>query len=196
MKTINNGFFISKDGKKHEGNRFEIKDNFAKVFINKKTYFKIDLVDLFPVISFGKWNLDKGGYISCCNNRLHSYLLGKNSCITFLNMDKTDCRRGNLVEINKSLVGQTRYSLNKNNKSGYRGVYWSNRDKRWVVSVSIKKSNKRIPLRIGSYIDLHEAGSVSKYARAYLYKYAKDLKEYTKTPFWIKKKIDKALNNN
>lgn len=58
-----------------------------------------------------------------------------------LNRDKLDNRKINLRTVNRS-QSQSNRGLHSNNKSGYFGVSWSERDKVWTAELSFNK--KRI----------------------------------------------------
>ena len=61
-----------------------------------------------------------------------------------------------------SIQSQNTRDLYKHNKSGYRGVYWHNRDTRWIAQIYI--NNKRVYL--GSFHTALEAGKVyERYVR-------------------------------
>jgi hypothetical protein len=49
-----------------------------------------------------------------------------------------------------------RKGLLSSNRSGYKGVSWNSQSKRWYVIVMIDGKKKRL----GSYVDVHEAGRV------------------------------------
>jgi predicted RNA-binding protein associated with RNAse of E/G family len=49
-----------------------------------------------------------------------------------------------------------RKGLLSTNQSGYKGVSWNSKSKRWYVTVMIDGKKKRL----GSYVDVHEAGRV------------------------------------
>ena len=72
--------------------------------------------------------------------------------IDHINGNKRDNRIANLREATVSENGQNR-GKQANNKSGYKGVYWSNKANRWVAS--IRKNNKTI--YIGSFLDPKKA---------------------------------------
>ena len=68
------------------------------------------------------------------------------------NRNKLDNRKCNLRTGNKSLNGINR-GLQSNNTSGYKGVYWDKKNKKWCAS--IKKNNLKIHL--GYFINIKDA---------------------------------------
>ena len=109
---------------------------------------------------------DKDGYLSGCvlsvKYQMHRlawfYYYGEfpEDCIDHIDNDKANNKISNLRIANKSQNGVNR-GLQKNNTSGFKGVYWVERLKRWVVY--LKKDKK--PIYIGTFKDKLEA------ARAY-----------------------------
>jgi hypothetical protein len=54
------------------------------------------------------------------------------------NRDKLDCRRSNLrIAERADADNQQNRGLNTNNKSGYRGVYWYKRARKWKAQVQL-----------------------------------------------------------
>ena len=83
------------------------------------------------------------------------------------NGNKLDNRKKNLRIATKSLNGANREKP-KNNTSGYKGVSWHNRDKRWRVNLQLNGKG----LYLGNYKDREEAArrydeTASKYFGAF-----------------------------
>jgi hypothetical protein len=73
--------------------------------------------------------------------------------IDHINGVKTDNRIENLRETNPSLNNQNRRNANKNSKSGFKGISWIEKSKKWRVR--IMKDYKEI--RLGRYEKLDDA---------------------------------------
>lgn len=58
-----------------------------------------------------------------------------------------------------------RSGVNCNNKSGYRNVFWSNADQRWLVNLQINKKAKTL----GRFTEVHEAGRFAEEMRLRYY---------------------------
>lgn len=76
------------------------------------------------------------------------------------NMNRSDNRWDNLRTASKEQNG-VNISPRKNNKCGYKNVYWSTRDRKWVVE--LKHQGQRVSL--GNYDDLELADLVATEAR-------------------------------
>lgn len=104
---------------------------------------------------------------------LHTYLLNPEHKhgvqIDHVNHDTLDNRRNNLRITNKSENMTNRPHKNRNNKSGYRNVFWNSGLNKWEVSLC--KNYKRI--YSGYFDDVDEAGAAAEEARQKYYgKYA------------------------
>lgn len=87
---------------------------------------------------------------------MHRFILGikdKNIEVDHINGDGLDNRKENLRISNKFTNGSNRSRNNKNNTSGYRGVYWSKKNKRWFASIQ----HKRKQIFLGYYDDKKDA---------------------------------------
>jgi hypothetical protein len=82
------------------------------------------------------------------------------------NSDTLNNRRNNLRIADDKDNNTNRKSKNKNNKSGYRNVYWSTNDQKWCVRLQIEKQNTLL----GMFDNVHEAGSFAKEMRKKYYK--------------------------
>lgn len=82
----------------------------------------------YGFINFFKWASSNGYKDGLSIDRLNSQG----------NYEPTNCRWATFDEQNSHLA------MNKNNKSGYTGVCWSNKENKWVVVISINNKSKRI----------------------------------------------------
>lgn len=90
------------------------------------------------------------------------YMHGKfpDGQIDHINRIKTDNRISNLRECTNAENAQNR-PIQKNNKSGFIGVFWRDLDKKWVAQIKINGK----PIRIGLFdnkIDAHNAYKLEK----------------------------------
>lgn len=69
--------------------------------------------------------------------------------VDHINGNGLDNRKENLRVCSQYINQQNRTRLNKNNKSGFRGVSWENRRKHWVAQSSINGCHKHL----GSFND-------------------------------------------
>lgn len=105
------------------------------------------------------WCLDYGaGYamsrVNYKNVRLHRFVMGAKTgqIVDHINRDKLDNRKSNLRFVNTS-INMMNTGLIKTNTSGYKGVSWNSKDKRWVAQV--KQNYKNI--RLGAFINKEDA---------------------------------------
>ena len=69
---------------------------------------------------------------------LHQFVYGKikndNNVLTFKNKNTLDCRKENIIEVDRYILQQNT-KLFKNNKSGVKGVSWASREKKWLATI-------------------------------------------------------------
>jgi hypothetical protein len=90
---------------------------------------------------------------------------GKNQIIDHKNHNTLDNRKDNLRLVNRSKNAKHRNGKNKNNKSGYRNVFWNKAKNKWEVHLQIDKKGKLL----GSFKDVHEAGKFAEEMREKYY---------------------------
>ncbi len=148
MKTIN------------KLNKFKHEDCTTILYVSKKgkTYeVLIDRSD-FDKIQKYKWILNSKNYvISSVKSEqilLHRVIMDapKTKYVDHINHDTLDNRRRNLRLCTQS-ENMRNARLNRNNVSGYPGVYWHNQNNKWIAK--IKKDYKSIYL--GSFDDKNDA---------------------------------------
>ena len=89
-----------------------------------------------------------------------------NKCrVDHVNHNNFDNRKHNLRITDDLHNSKNRRSKNKNNKSGYRNVYWCNKSNRWVVVLMVDKKRKYL----GAFKDVHEAGAHAELMRQKYY---------------------------
>lgn len=151
------------------------------IFIKYETYYEMILYDSrgtevgkalidsddYTKVSPFKWHLNDQGYVLSMvkdiNNkrlRLHRFVLDalpldKVDHIKRGMLARRDCRKSNLrLATHSQNMGNI--SLSKRNTSGYKGVIWHARAKKWMVQAMIN----RVPHYLGLYYDKHEAAKV------------------------------------
>jgi uncharacterized protein YifE (UPF0438 family) len=150
-------------------NRYFKEGNYIKGLTNKGDLFYIDEED-FQKVSKYLWCKNNSGYINSYIDGktifLHRFLLKPESNleVDHINRKKVDCRKNNLRVCTNS-QNQANKVLMSNNSSGYKGVTWHSKNKRWVSRISFE--NKRINL--GSFVDIKEAINVYVEASRELY---------------------------
>lgn len=173
-------------------NKFEIHGERTIIFItrrNKDIYeCLIDTIDLEKAQEIiGTWcvlpdkttgNIYVGATMNDENSRkryalLHRWITGspKGMIVDHINHNTLDNRRSvNLRVVTPSQSQQNRKGAQRNSKSGIRGVCWDNTEKRWIAQVCVSKNI--IP--IGRFIDINEAASAVREARAKLLPYSQE----------------------
>ena len=114
------------------------------------------------------------GYTQLCiyrkKYRIHRlaflYMTGEwpNELVDHINQIKDDNRWSNLRQATVS-QNNINSKKQKNNKSGYRGVYWDSKNQIWRVQIKYKSKHKYL----GRYTDIKEAAEVYKKAALELY---------------------------
>jgi hypothetical protein len=92
------------------------------------------------------WNLDVHGYpVTRINNKvtfLHNLIIKSPNGLL---VDHIDRNKLNNHKDNLRVVTSSQSNMNKgkqkNNKSGYRGVYWDNNTKRWQAKINLNKKS-------------------------------------------------------
>ena len=106
--------------------------------------FLFDASD-FDFVSSHKWSIENSGYVHSMDKekhiRLHNCLLGSPGYVVdYINGDRTDNRRCNLrVCTSKENVRNSK--LSANNSSGYKGVSYDKRRKKYSSSISVDYRN-------------------------------------------------------
>lgn len=173
---------------KRKGNNYVIdkENNIARIELHRRNaenlWTIIDLEDLdrvitYPYTWYAKLNKSIGKYYvyvseyctqtkKCKSIFLHQFIMNANSkTVDHINNDGLDNRKTNLrIALDKN-NSTNRRSKNSNNKSGYRNVFWSSKDKKWIVQLQIDGKNKRL----GSFDNVHEAGKFAEEMRQKYY---------------------------
>lgn len=147
---------------------------------------KVALIDDddYEYINQWRWKLSTSGYAIrtvCLKNDLginrftslimHRVIMNakKSEVIDHVDCDRLNNTKNNLrfCSIGENCRNRVK---TKKNTSGYKGVSWHKRDKRWIASIKING----IGVHLGSYIDVIEAANTyDKAAKKYFGKFAK-----------------------
>lgn len=119
---------------------------------NKNDKFLFDVED-YDLIKHYYWSTTSTGYIQSTkrpseNNGIamffHRLVMGKTNIredeVDHINRDKKDNRKENL-RVCSHAQNMKNSSMQKNNKSGYLGVYWSKKDKSWYSQITLNRKH-------------------------------------------------------
>lgn len=151
---------------KDKYNHIEIKEDYAEIYlINRdnevceKCLIDLEDIELIKNIKWHKSELQKSTHYCISNNkqwkRIHRLILGisdPNIFIDHINHNGLDNRKSNLRICNNS-QNLCNCSIPKNNKSGCKGVYWSNERQKWCAQITIKNKTKSL----GRYTNYEDA---------------------------------------
>lgn len=146
---------------------FRIEGSAAHGELPDGTGFTVD-AELIDEVRKYNWFRNSKGYIQRGNRGLpkmmiHWFVMDMESATGFpidhVNRDKTDCRRDNL-RIVTALQNSMNHSRLSTNRSGYTGVFWNKRKKRWTSF--IYASGRHI--YFGHFTDKESAAQCYNYA--------------------------------
>lgn len=157
-------------------NQINILSNYAEVILyNKRNKecgrVKIDIEDVNKVKSI-KWYLYKcsRGVYAKTNNynglKMHNLILPPHDelIVIHLNNDGLDNRKQNLKLVSK-IEKQQNLRIAKNNKSGYKGVWFCKDRNKWQAQITINNKTKSL----GRFVTLEEAVAARKKAEEMYY---------------------------
>lgn len=155
-------------------NTYDLSGQFGIGYTSKGDEFYFDLEDYDKIKNYC-WNIGNGYVITTNNNKtisFHRLVMNtpKNKDTDHINHNTIDNRKENLRIVNRSQNNMNSV-LKSNNSSGFKGVYWSNRDEKWVSKIQLY--NKYINL--GYFENINEAIEIRKdaeleYFKEYRYK--------------------------
>lgn len=177
-------------------NEFKIIGNTVEITLNSKkhgdrvTYISLDKLPVANNFS-GKWYIYsskrsntlyvKGNVIKEDGNRttifLHKYILGSNSneIVDHINGNGLDNRNENLRICSTQENSHNKNFINKNNKTGYRGVtLLPSGNYNAYINIDYKKVN------LGTFKDIETANKISSLARTMFMNYSSDVNDNLK----------------
>lgn len=117
--------------------------------INSETIYFTDYSDeLYRQVSGIRWRVTWGylrGYVNGQNTQLHHLILSKEEgkVCDHINRKRNDNRSCNLRNITRS-ENKVNAGLTKSNTSGYLGVSWNKREKKWRSAIKVNKITKTL----------------------------------------------------
>lgn len=143
-------------------NNYIFKDNYGVGYTRKGDQFLFSIKDYEKIKPITWWKDVKSGYIVGWVNKknvyLHTYIIQKpnsqinNMVVDHINRNKSDNRRSNLRVVT-SIQNSYNRKLNKNNKSGHKGVYWIEKRKKWEANI---RYDKKLHF-LGYYANINDA---------------------------------------
>lgn len=153
--------------KKH--NKYIIMDDIVYIYFNtdeEYTVINLDKWESIPLIQRLCWGKDNNGYVSANipkdlqeDFKTTKVYLHRLICPCDDKHEPDHLDRNKLNNLTKNLQPKTRKNNNlnkgllRNNSSGFTGVYWNKKRKRWIAQITI--NNKTISL--GSFINIEDA---------------------------------------
>lgn len=102
-----------------------------------------------------------------CLNRFIMNVTSKDIKVDHINHKTLDNRKKNLRESSVANNTKNRHAKNTNNKSGFRNVFWSNKEERWLVVLQVNKKSKCFGRF--KFEDLEKAGALAEKMRQEIY---------------------------
>ena len=138
-------------------NHFVIEGKTVVGITNQGDKFYFDLEDYKEIRNYNWWT-DKDGYISTqhkgINIKLHQLIMSPNDnvIVDHINRNKLDYQRNNLrlVSVQENNFNK---SLDRRNKSGVTGVFWSKRNNKWKAKIGFNKEC----IHLGFFSNLNDA---------------------------------------
>lgn len=154
-------------------NHIEILEDHAEIYlidmnneVCSKTLIDLDDVDKVKDIKWHRSDLQRNTYYCVSNNKtwrkLHRLIMNvtdPNIFIDHINHNGLDNRKSNL-RICTNQENTRNCVTPKNNKSGYKGIYWAKDKNKWTVQITLNNKTKYI----GRYEKLEDAITARKEA--------------------------------
>lgn len=153
------------------GNQYKQKDGYIEgKLTNTDDVFLIDAQDYNNINKY-TWYVDNSGYVATSIKKkkvyMHRLIMDcktKEEQVDHINHNTIDNRRSNLRIVDNS-KNQMNKRIRKDNKSGYKGVYWSKSNNKWIAQIT--KDNDVIYL--GAFDNKDEAKFIRNKAESEMF---------------------------
>lgn len=147
----------------HKENAAVFHDAFVEMRTSKGEPFLIDAED-YERVKNVCWYINHGYVLGCINGkevRLHRFLTEcpETAIVDHINQNKADNRKCNLRIVNHSQNNMNK-SMQKNNTSGYVGVNYHKKNRKWTASISVNRHQ----IYLGSFDMIQDAIEARKKA--------------------------------
>ena len=127
-------------------NEYTVDGDVVKVLLDNKNKEMLCDIEDWERLKEYRWRVGRNGYAETTSNGVvtpfHHFIIGceKGNYRDHINRNRLDNRKENLREVTpfESVLNR---GINKNNTSGYRGVTYSKRYKKWVAQISHNRKN-------------------------------------------------------
>lgn len=132
--------------------------NYYEIYVARKGVIHTVLIDSdnFLEIIKAKWNIDAYGYARNLKGKLMHRLIMlpivESPIYDHINMNKLDNRKSNLRPCTES-QNRCNAGLSSRNKTGVKGIFWTERLRKWRVLIRFDKKQKHI----GYFTDKEDA---------------------------------------
>ena len=140
-------------------------ESYVEMFTTKGESFMIDADD-YDRVKNVCWYMKHGYVLGCINGKevnLHRFLTDcpKDAIVDHINQNKADNRKSNLRIVNHSQNNMNK-PMQKNNTSGFVGVNYHKKNKKWTASISVNHRQ----IYLGSFSVMQDAIEARKKAEA------------------------------
>jgi hypothetical protein len=125
----------------------------------KRFVFALVDADVFEAVCDVLWGLDTAGYAFKRTGNINTYLhwsvfgdVAEGLEVDHINRDRLDNRRANLRVVTHA-QNMANHAKRITNTSGYRGVKWARRQKRWVAQISVNN----VRHHLGFFLEIEDA---------------------------------------
>lgn len=136
-------------------NKYDLTGEYGIGYTFKGEEFYFDLEDYELVKSYC-WYMSSDGYVCSKNDSksisMHKIIVSEDEVVDHINRCRKDNRKENL-RITTYQGNNRNRSKQRNNNSGFIGVYWSNTYNRWMSRVKVDGKN----IHLGSFVNKEDA---------------------------------------
>lgn len=125
-------------------NKYDLSGDYGVGYTSKGITFKFDIEDFDKIKDICWYAEQRTGYIvnksGSAITRMHNYILGCDF-VDHINRDKSDNRKSNLRESDKS-KNEMNKGIRSNNQSGVTGVHYDKRRDKWVAAITVLEDHR------------------------------------------------------